>query len=78
VSATLLVELHDFLRLGVSQVIQERFAGTHDVTIISTSERDPSRYPELQSLRLVDQIAAIAEGRPTAMQWAFMEPKNRI
>jgi len=75
-SATLLVELHDSPQRLASSVIPRRFASTHDIMIIDSSERDPSRYAVLQPLRRGDQIAAITEGRP-AMQWAFMEPKRR-
>ncbi len=76
-SATLLVELHDLPQRPASLIIPKRFAATHDVMIIDSRERDPSHYPVLQPLRRGDQIVAIDETRPVAMQWAFMEPKRR-
>jgi hypothetical protein len=65
-TATILVELHDFLEPGVSDVIVERFRATHAVTLIQTAPRPPERGSALG--------LALSEYRPGPMRWAVLRP----
>jgi hypothetical protein len=65
-TATILVELHDFLEPGVSDVIVERFRATHHVTLTGTAPQPPERGSDLG--------LAISEYRPGPMRWAVLRP----
>lgn len=68
----LLVELHDFIRPGISKEVTGRFLSTHLVTMLPTEPRDPSRYGCLQGLPAELRALAVNEFRPGPMQWAYM------
>ena len=72
--ATMLIELHEFLSPGLTATLMSRFEKTHHITLIDTQERDPNKYEVLQPVLEADRIFAVREGRPAAMQWAFMKP----
>ena len=61
-TATLVVELHDFLDAGLDAVTQ-RFAGSHEIEIVPTSPQPPHR--EL----------LLSEYRPGPMRWAVLTPR---
>ncbi len=63
--ATILVELHDFVEPGVSDVIVERFGATHRVTLIETASQPPERGSALG--------LALSERRPGPMRWAVLQ-----
>lgn len=69
--ADLLVELHDFLDPAITPAIVQRFAATHEITLIDTRPRD-MEVASLQRLRPKDRAFAVDEQRPAAMQWAWM------
>jgi hypothetical protein len=71
-----LVELHDFIDRSISATIISRFADTHDISLVSSLERDPSTYPALETFNDWDRHVAVAEFRPERMQWAFMRAKH--
>ncbi|HEX5603266.1 MAG TPA: hypothetical protein VFX63_11975 [Pyrinomonadaceae bacterium] len=71
-----LVELHDFIDRSISPTMISRFADTHDISIVSGLERDPSTYPALETFNDWDRHVAVAEFRPERMQWAFMRAKH--
>lgn len=54
----------------------ERFAATHDITLMSSAARDSFAYPSLNALNPDDRLVAVAEGRPETMQWAFMTARE--
>ena len=68
----MLVELHEFLRPGVTDQILRRFEGSHTAKLIDTAERNPDAYPALAELSREDRYCAVREGRPAAMQWAVL------
>jgi hypothetical protein len=76
--ACILMELHDYLRAGVSRVIHERFAASHHIQQITSASRQWSDFPAQQSLaaRLPHSVAlrAMDEGRDTEMSWLSMQP----
>src|SRR5262249_33214256 len=45
--ATLIVEVHDFLRTGAQRLLRERFAETHAIDLVRPVAREPQEYPEL-------------------------------
>lgn len=71
-----LVELHDFIDRSISPTIISRFADTHDISLVSGLERDPSTYPALETFNDWDRHVAVTEFRPERMQWAFMRAKH--
>jgi hypothetical protein len=68
----LVVELHDFVNPVISQVLRQRFAPSHRITLISSIERNPADFPALKGLSLRDQRMALEEFRPGPMQWAVL------
>jgi len=75
-SCHLIVESHDFKRPGLSQLISQRFAGTHAVRIIPPAARDPYAYPSLQKLSDFDRFLAFAEDRSGTTPWIVMLPRT--
>jgi hypothetical protein len=70
-----LVELHDFIRPGLTLALQTRFAATHEIQIIEQQVRDSAQYPELGILTRFDRHMAVQEFRPGRMQWAMLTAK---
>jgi hypothetical protein len=77
-SCDILVEIHECFRPGVTKALCERFAGTHTISLINTSKRDPLRYPCLSFLGSKDRSLAVEEFRPIGMQWAIMRSVARL
>ncbi len=74
-----IVEMHDFVSPGISDLLQKRFIRTHSVQLIKSID-DIFRYreianPEILKLPISDQINILAEKRPTQMEWIFCQPK---
>lgn len=76
--ADLLVELHDFLVPGLSKVLLPRFADSHELTVIHQRPRSRADLPPTLSAALNETQCAHAldEGRPVAMQWAWLEARS--
>jgi hypothetical protein len=76
-----LVELHDFIVPGVTDLLAQRFSATHDITHIwqqDRSRRDfPWRTPGTLLLPRSYVDWAVSELRPVRMAWFWMEPKGR-
>jgi hypothetical protein len=75
-TSDILVELHEFIRPGLSANILSRFGPTHSIELIGTTTREPERYAGLQAVLPAYRSLAVSEGRPGPMQWAFMTPKR--
>lgn len=73
----ILVELHDIFDPDTSQTIFARFKETHNIEIISSSDRNPDDYPVLDCFNADDRRLALSEFRPGKMQWAFMESRHK-
>lgn len=76
----ILVELHDFLVPGVSDILMDRMEATHAVRVIKSVD-DVFRHremenPAIRSAPLADQISLLAEKRPCQMEWLFCEARN--
>jgi hypothetical protein len=70
----ILVEVHDFVDPHISTLLRDRFRLTHGITAFRT---EPRRIEDLPRLRHVPRRMLrrlMEEGRPTAMEWFWMEP----
>ena len=74
-TADIVVELHDFLRAGVTPTLTQRFAATHEVQLIDSVKPDISMYPELEILTPQQRAIALDE-RAEPMQWAWMRARG--
>jgi hypothetical protein len=87
---TMLVELHEFLRPGVTRELLRRFAGTHLPAFIPAVERAPGLADQALALAplLTDRAPAgpaplgpeerwlaLSEARPPGMGWLFLNPQ---
>jgi hypothetical protein len=72
----LLIELHDMILPNITPTILERFASTHEITLVNAAERDPNAYPILKNFDLPTQRTAVAEFRDGPMQWGFLQAKQ--
>jgi hypothetical protein len=76
-STDVLVELHEFIKPGITNTILSRFRNTHALTLIDAKDRDPEKYPLLRIIRPPDRYSAVDEHRPAAMQWAFLRSNGQ-
>lgn len=68
-----IIEVHDFIFPGTSDILISRFSQTHEVKVVQ-SVGDIQRYRlindlDLLGLPLEDQIRLLAEKRPGQMEW---------
>jgi hypothetical protein len=76
----ILIECHDFIRLGIMPELRRRFAATHSVESIKSID-DISKayeygYPELEGYTLEERRKLLAERRPAIMEWLFLRSKE--
>ncbi len=71
----LIVELHDMLVPNITRTILQRFAATHQITLIDAEERDPAPFSNLKDFDRLTQRTAVAEFRDGAMQWGYLEAR---
>jgi precorrin-6B methylase 2 len=74
--ADMIVELHDRLVPNASSIITQRFASSHEVSIVQSTDRDPGVYPLLKSLPPKQQRLALDEFRGGPMDWAVLLARN--
>jgi hypothetical protein len=73
---TILAELHDCYNPELSPTLLPRLAESHAISVVNSTERDPSAYPALAFLtRVDDRKLALSEFRWGVQQWAFMMPR---
>lgn len=73
----ILVELHEFIAPGIGAEILSRFVNSHEIVLVETCDRDPRNYPVLECVEAKDRHWAVREGRPSAMQWAYLKSRLR-
>lgn len=78
--ATMLIELHEVIVPGTTDLLRVRFQPTHVVDLVAVRPRDPALFPVLQRYRRDDQLLAVDEdrtlnGRPTDQHWMLLTPK---
>jgi predicted O-methyltransferase YrrM len=77
---TILVELHEFVLPGITDVIKERFAKTHHIVEIHTKQRIREDFPFWNHNWLIRRLPfkyihnLLDELRPTPMNWLSMDP----
>ena len=78
--ASILVELHDFVTPGLTDLLLTRFQGTHDIEHIWQEPRirDQFPYSTLYTKLLPNSYLdwAVSETRPVRMAWLWMTPKK--
>lgn len=72
----LLIELHDFIRPGLSEMLLKRFAQSHHLHLVSQVDRDADLYPQVSFLSREDRRRAVHEFRPARMKWAVLTSKS--
>jgi len=79
--AHILVELHDFIIGGLSEVIRKRFESTHQVEQILAEARSRSEFPfsSFITRRFPGYVDfAVSDCRPPGMSWFWMRPKQAL
>jgi hypothetical protein len=71
----ILVELHEFLDVGITETLRGRFAQTHEIEVIEGVERDATAYDELAAIDDRTRRALLSENRPGAMRWMSLTPR---
>ncbi len=69
--ADMLIECHEFLHPGVTEVLCERFAATHTIKHIEETGRPLNSFPALKELSAIDRAIVTCEWRPTMMNWLY-------
>ena len=71
--ASILIELHEFIRPGVSTLIRQRFSHTHHIHEIQSTSRHIDELPKIRLRRQVVMELA-SEHRPCGTTWLWMTP----
>jgi hypothetical protein len=78
--AELLIELHEMFVLGVTQLLQRRFAATHDQRIIAATPLPPHRLDlsawDLGDLDYATLSQIVAELREGETSWLHLTPRK--
>lgn len=78
---TILVELHDFIIPGITEILEKRFSETHRIKHIWQQPRSRDQFPwrtfgtALLPISYLDW--SVSEWRPVRMAWLWMEPHER-
>jgi len=71
----LLVELHEGLRPGVTELLRQRFAATHRIEIIDQQSPLPIASKDVAALPESIARAVVSERRGELMHWGWFEPR---
>jgi hypothetical protein len=75
----LLIEVHDFIEIGTSSQLEQRFQDTHVITRIQSiddiAKAHSYKYDELDRYDLATRKQLLAEQRPAIMEWFYMTPR---
>jgi hypothetical protein len=73
------IELHDWIEDGIRKVARLRAAASEifDITEITTTARDLSKFPELKNFSDIDRWLICSEGRGAMMTWFRLDPKRQ-
>ncbi len=74
-----IIEIHDFIVPGASDLLIKRFESTHQVQVVKSID-DRFKYREINDLEisqlpLSDQIQLLEEKRPCQMEWIYCESR---
>ena len=71
----ILVELHEFCRPDMADVLRRRFSGTHQIELIPSRPRSRKDLPPPVDLTEASGAACLDEQRPGPMNWFWMTAK---
>jgi hypothetical protein len=75
----LLIEIHDFIDIEISPVIEERFTNTHSIEVIQSiddiAKAYTYHYEEIMDYDLATRRTLLAEHRPAIMKWFYLTPE---
>ena len=74
-TCTVIVELHEQVSPGVTDLLLRRFSDTHHGEIVRSAPRDPRGFPQLSVLTPTQQALALDEHRGD-MAWARFTPQR--
>jgi len=74
--ASIIVECHDDQVPGTSEALRDRFAASHDVTVVAQGARDPNRHEMLSSVPEWLRWQAVNEFRSCVMSWLVFTPRG--
>ncbi len=77
-AADILVETHDCITSGLSQLITKRFAATHNITLIDRAISSTPLPAWMNRLSDFDRLMAIWEWRSGPTPWLWMTKKDRL
>ena len=76
----LVIELHDFLEPGTSELLAKRLGRTHSIRQVEALDDDSRvaqyRYAELAPFTDRQRWQLLREGRPAAMSWLVCDPSS--
>ena len=72
---TLIVETHDLIRAGARELVESRFAATHDIIRVDPGPKAQPLPDFLQAVSHLDQLLAVWEFRAGPTPWLVMTPK---
>lgn len=76
----LLIEVHDFIDIDISDHLRNLFKSSHDIQVISSiddiKKARTYQFTELERYPLNVKKQILREGRPTIMEWFYMKPKS--
>lgn len=76
--ADILVELHDCLRVGVTEAISAAFSSTHSITQFTSTGVDYKQFPMLRQLTFIEIDALLSQDRRGIQDWFFMTPNPAL
>jgi hypothetical protein len=74
-TATMIVEVHPWVRENLVGVVADRFEGSHEINIIKGTPRYARAYPELADWSPDLANMAITEGRSNPAVWLTLVPR---
>ena len=74
-SATMLIEIHEELSPGVTELLGQQFARSHEITMVSSRPNQADAVPELELLSEAEREMATNEYRPAGQAWMFLSKK---
>jgi len=74
--ASLLVEMHEMFKPGVTARIRQRFSTTHLVQEFDTADRNEAQVPTSLGLSPAEARLTMDERRADAMQWLYFRPRS--
>lgn len=75
-TADIVLELHDCLKPGITDLMRSRFEKTHTIELITSTGTAYEQYPILRKLSFPEIHAMTNSDRAAMQDWFFMEPRG--